>query len=79
MRKNKDEPSQATMIRTAAAHRSMYSVAALANETGIPETTLRRKLKHFETLTVGELSALMRALPSITDEMMGKAVREAAR
>lgn len=43
MRKNKDEPSQATMIRTAAANRNMYSVAALANETGIPETTLRRK------------------------------------
>lgn len=77
MRKNKDEPSQLVMIRAAAALQSLHSVAAIANETGIPETTLRRKLKHFETLTVGELNALMRALPSLTNEMIGEAVRTA--
>ena len=77
MRKNEDEPSQSVMIRAAAALQKMYSVAAIANETGIPESTLRRKLKHFETLTVGELCTLMRVCPSLTNEMIGEAVRTA--
>lgn len=78
MRKNKDEPSQSVMIRAAAAIQKMYSVAAIARATGIPETTLRKKLKHFKTLSAGELSVLMRECPTITDEMMGKAIREIA-
>lgn len=72
----KTDPGE--MIRAEGAKAKMYSVAALARATGIPQTTLRKKLKRFGTMSAGELSALMRECPTITDEMMGKAIREIA-
>jgi DNA-binding transcriptional regulator PaaX len=75
----KEDLDLGEMIRTEGARMKMFSVAAIARATGIPETTLRKKLKRYKTLSAGELSALMKECPTITDEMMGKAIRAIAK
>lgn len=78
MNKRKNDNDLGEMIRVESARAKMFSVAALARATDIPETTLRKKLKRFKTLSAGELSVVMKECPTITDEMMGKAIREIA-
>lgn len=75
MKKKPEDPNKT--IRTAGAAAGYYSVAAIARATGIPESTLRKKLGKFQLFTVGELGALMRELPTLTDEVVGRAIREA--
>ena len=65
------------IIRSAAAAVGLYSVCSMSRATGIPESTLRKKLKKFQLFSVGELCALMRELPTLTDEVIGQAIREA--
>jgi predicted ArsR family transcriptional regulator len=73
MRKSEESPTN--IIRTAAAAAQMYSVAAIADTIGVPQTTLRKHLKNFSMITAGELSAMMAVMPALTDEEMGKAIR----
>jgi hypothetical protein len=75
--KKADSPSN--IIRAAAAAVGLNSVESIAEATGIPRSTLARKLKLFSTLTAGELSALMNEFPSLTDEKMGKLIREVSK
>lgn len=50
----------AASVRTAI-QATLGSVRAAAKETGIPGTTLDRRLKHPDTFTVGELQRLAHA------------------
>lgn len=75
--KNKKTLDANDIIRSAAAAVGLYSVCSMSRATGIPESTLRKKLKKFQLFSVGELSALMREMPTLTDEVIGQAIREA--
>jgi hypothetical protein len=77
MKKIADSPDFA--VRSAAAAVGLNSVESIAEATGIPRSTLARKLKLFSTFTAGELSALMNEFPSLTDEKMGKLIREVSK
>ena len=77
VKKSKKTLDANDIIRSAAAAVGLYSVCSISRATGIPESTLRKKLKNFQLFSVGELSALMRELPTLTDEVVGRAVREA--
>ena len=77
MMKNKKIDANAE-IRSAGAAAGLYSVCAISRATGIPESTLRKKCKNFQMFSVGELCALMRELPKLTDEVIGRAIREAS-
>lgn len=79
MIKNLNEDAPDFAVRSAAAAVGLNSVESIAEATGIPRSTLARKLKLFSTFTVGELSALMNKFPSLTDEKMGKLIREVSK
>ena len=74
MKKKVYEESSA-ILRTAAAASQMYSVTAIADTIGVPQTTLRKHFRNFSMFTAGELSAMMAVMPALTDEEMGKAIR----
>lgn len=79
MARKKKSNDSALMIRSAAASVGSFTVKDIAERSGIDRTTLTRRLEHFNTFTVGELAALMKLCPTITDEDMGRAIRDAAR
>ncbi len=75
MAKKSEDP--ANTIRAAGAAVGAYSLSDISNRTGIPKSTLCRKIKQIKTLTVGELAVLMKEFPSLSDEVVGKIIREA--
>lgn len=79
MRQDFNDSETAKMILKAGLDQGYRSLRQISQAAGIPYTTLYKRMKHFECSTAGELNALMKVLPSITNEMMGKAVREAAK
>ena len=78
MRKELMNSNAAKMIRAAGVEQGLNSLRAIAQAAGIPYSTMYKRMLHFECFSAGELNALMRVLPSINNEMMGKAIREAA-
>lgn len=77
MKKIADSPSN--IIRAAAAKVGAHSVKAIAEMTGIKRSTMQRRMENISTFTVGELSALMAYYPDLTDEVIGKMIREVYR
>lgn len=75
--KNKERYAAASnIIRAAAAEIGAFSMADMSELTGIKRSTMQRRMKDISTFTVGELSTLMHELPSLTDEKIGKMIRE---
>lgn len=79
MRQELLDSEAAKMVIRAGIDQGYRSLRQISQAAGIPYSTLYKRMLHFECCTAGELNALMKVLPSITNEMMGKAVREAAK
>lgn len=75
MKNKKDVTSSERIIRVAGAAAGYDSMTAIAEAAGIPDSTLRKRMKNFTTFRVGELCAIMKELPELTDEAMGRAIR----
>ena len=75
MKNKKEEISSERIIRVAGTAAGYDSVTAIAEAAGIPDSTLRKRMKNFTTFRVGELAAIMKELPELSDEAMGRAIR----
>jgi hypothetical protein len=76
---NKNNKDSGNLIRAAAAEIGAFSMSDISELTGIKRSTVQRRMKDITTFTVGELATLMHELPSLTDEKIGKMIREAYR
>ena len=76
MARKKTEETPENILSSAAARLGDKSIEAMSRTTGIKRSTMQRRMKNFATFTAGELSTLMYYYPHLSNEEMGKMIRE---